>query len=468
MTMDPHDWEPQEPSAGFADRVMDRALAEAAATPSLRERRAFRPRVAALTVGLGLAAGIALAVGSNLRASHAHGEATAKVRTEVHVGDRAIAVLEPGAHIAWDGDQVTEPAGDVFFRVEPGRAFDVHTPAGDVEVLGTCFRVRVDERSDAETKEQQMNGRDVKAGVIGAALSAAAFVSVYEGKVALSHASERVVLTAGESARAGASGVTRTGGAEGAGSEAMANAADSKEADPLVAANANLTDSVRDYKRRLEALEAQKATIAKQLSDAQDKLALAQNDGQAAPKKSPYDLTQDDWKKLAEDGQVVAKLACTDPARWTPSPAQLSKLGLAPGDAQPIHDVLQQSSQRVWATIRPLCIQALQGDAKTADKLGEGTCASLVADVAKINGEDTEEEIRAVAEMRAGLRPYDAKALGSYGAIMYVESGESKAMEQQLAQSIGPDDARAFIYGDEGCWSTHSHGVGPRAALPPK
>ena len=188
--------------------------------------------------------------------------------------------------------------------------------------------------------------------------------------------------------------------------------AEAERADPLVAANANLVDSVSEYKRKLEAIETQKAAIAKQLTEAQGKLALAQNDGQALPTKSPYDLTPDDWKEMAKEGKVVSRTPCASPAAWMPTPDQLAKDGLAPTDAQAIHDARAQSYGRVWGVIRPLCVQALQGDAKVADKLGPVTCSSLVSDVSRANGEDTAEELRAVAEMRAGMRPYDPSALG--------------------------------------------------------
>ena len=257
-----------------------------------------------------------------------------------------------------------------------------------------------------------MNSRDLKVGAIGAALSAAAFVSVYEGKVALSHASERVTLTAGETARLGGSGGSRGVEVTSGGHDDNAEA---RETDPLVAANANLVDSVSEYKRKLEALETQKAAIAKQLTEAQGKLALAQNDGQALPTKSPYDLTPDDWKEMAKEGKVVSRTPCASPAAWMPTPDQLAKDGLAPTDAQAIHDARAQSYGRVSGVIRPLCVQALQGDAKVADKLGPVTCSSLVSDVSRANGEDTAEELRAVAEMRAGMRPYDPSALGLYG-----------------------------------------------------
>jgi hypothetical protein len=449
MTIGPEDWEAQEPSPDFADRVMERVRAEAgSATPEPRRRVSLRAGVAG---GLALAAAVTLAVGWRGTREPDHGD--------------AVAVLERGAHVTWNGDDVNQPTGDVFYRVEPGGAFRVHTPSGDVQVLGTCFRVQV-EAPEGQAKEEsdQMNSRDLKVGAIGAALSAAAFVSVYEGKVALSHASERVTLTAGETARLGGSGsrgveVTSGGHDDNEGA---------RETDPLVAANANLVDSVSEYKRKLEALESQKAAIAKQLTEAQGKLALAQNDGQALPTKSPYDLTPDDWKEMAKEGKVVSRTPCASPAAWMPTPDQLAKDGLAPTDAQAIHDARAQSYGRVWGVIRPLCVQALQGDAKVADKLGPVTCSSLVSDVSRSNGEDTAEELRAVAEMRAGMRPYDPSALGSYGQILWEESGETQAMEQQLAQAIGPADAHAFVYGDEGCWSNSSNSVGPRPILPPK
>jgi hypothetical protein len=171
---------------------------------------------------------------------------------------------------------------------------------------------------------------------------------------------------------------------------------------------------------------------------------------------------------MAKEGKLVSRTPCSDPKAWTPSADQLAKAGLAPGDAQAIHDARAQSYGQVWDVIRPLCVQALQGDAKVADRLGAYNCTSLVGDIAQVNGEDTAEELRAVAEMRAGLRPYDPKALGTYGQILYAQTGAAPAMEQQLAQSIGPADAHTFVYDTDSCWSSSSNTVGPRPTLPPQ
>jgi ferric-dicitrate binding protein FerR (iron transport regulator) len=449
--MNRDDWDVDEPKGDFADRVMARIEEEPRAEIATAPAR--RTRVAAGVGGvLALAAGLALAIGWHAGNAKDHGEAIVAERTQLALGARTVAVLERGAHVKWNGDEVEQTAGDVFYRVEPGGAFRVHTPAGDVAVLGTCFRVQLE-------SEEPVNGRDVKAGVIGAAVAAAAMVSVYEGKVAVSHGKDAVMLTAGESARADGTGVHHAGGQPV--NETTSN-------DPLVAANENLADQVRDYKRQLESIEAQKGTTERQLAEAQKKLALADHDAQSGPPKNPNDLTQDDWKELAAKGEVRSRIPCLpSEENALTTPKNLAADGLPESDLQPINAALQQSSQKIWDTIRPLCLKALDGNGAVADALGQNACESLVFAMAKKH-EDTAEEIREVAEIRAGERPVpkDMTSLGTVGQLVYTMSGESTSLEQQLAQSIGPDDAHAFVYSDHGCWSSSSWGVGPRPSLP--
>jgi hypothetical protein len=177
-------WEPQEPTEGFADRVVGRAQ---------KERAPATHRPARVLTGLLLAAAVAsvIAFGAVRHRAAIRGDAAADTRKEVGVGTRAVAVLEPGAHVAWDGDRVTQDRGDVFWRVEPGARFVVRTPAGEATVKGTCFRVMV---------------------LAGATTAAAAIaVVVYEGKVGVSHAGMEVDLVAGESAETDDRGVRRVG-----------------------------------------------------------------------------------------------------------------------------------------------------------------------------------------------------------------------------------------------------------------
>jgi hypothetical protein len=464
--MDPHDeWTPQEPPRDFADRVMAEVDRAQRAPARVSRRGGIRGswRVAGTALALGVAAGVALALTARSRNGAAsHGEAVVAERTQMALGPRAVAVLEGGAHVAWTGDDVSQTAGDVFYRVEPGGAFRVHTPAGDVQVQGTCFRVRVEANETSEGTEAVVNGRDIKVGTVGAALAAAAIVSVYEGKVAVSHARESVTLTAGETARADGAGVRR---ASADGTPSVEPSASGSST--LMAANENLAEQVQDYKRRLDAIAAQKATTEKALADAQKKLAIAESDGQVTAPKNPYDLSQDDLKELAAKGEVHSRMPCM------PSPdgsgavaaSTLESEGLPASDAAPINAAIAQSTSQFWGTLEPLCAQALGGKTDLAQVLGPSACQSVVFEMAKKN-EDTEEEIRQVSEILAGERPMPKNpcALGVVGQIIYQQSGASKALEQSLAQTIGPDDAHAFVYGDKGCWSNSSWGAGPRKA----
>jgi hypothetical protein len=351
---------------------------------------------------------------------------------------------------------VEQPAGDVFYRVQPGATFRVHTPAGEVAVLGTCFRVKV---------EDAVNGRDLKVGVVGAAVGAAALVSVYEGKVAVSRGGDRVTLTAGESARADERGIRRGEGATAA-EGARADADGGRAIDPVMEANANLAESVRDYKRRLEAIESQKAVIAQKLAQAEQKLSTVGDDGGAGSARSQFDLTQDDWKELAREGTVKARFPCLQPRGKDGeiTGAELQKAGFAPGDAPVLQQALEASRARLWATIRPLCVNALQGDAAMADKLGGATCAVLVRDIAASSGVDVSEDMREVAEIRAGLRQLPEGGGDPVVKMTLALTRAGEGLEQDLAKQLGPEDAHRLLYSGNtpGCWNNDSWGVGPR------
>jgi hypothetical protein len=75
----------------------------------------------------------------------AEGHQVASVRTTVTIAQRAAAAMEPGADLSWSVRKrrvrVQQRRGSVFYRVDGGGPFQVVTPAGEVEVTGTCFRV---------------------------------------------------------------------------------------------------------------------------------------------------------------------------------------------------------------------------------------------------------------------------------------------------------------------------------------
>jgi hypothetical protein len=289
-----------------------------------------------------------------------------------------------------------------------------------------------------------MNLRDVKAASVGAALAtlgAVLLMSKHEGREA--RARENVKVSAGEAELA-------------APAQAM---------DPAMAANANLAEQVQRYKERLEAIGAQKAATEKQLAEAERKLAtIAGRDGSARI-RSEYDLSQDDWKRLAAEGTVKFQIPCDDGKTNDVAPSLLAEIGLPASAAQPIHDALHDSSWRLWSVVRKLCAQGLHGSLQLADELGPEACRGLIEHMGHKDGGDLLEQTRIAAEIRAGLVPMppDPASLGVYTQLLLAQSAESRLIEQQLAKSIGPDDAQAFVYGGVGCWERVTKTGGARS-----
>jgi len=288
-----------------------------------------------------------------------------------------------------------------------------------------------------------MNLRDVKAASVGAALGAVALMSIREGRVAISRARENVKVP-----------IQATHATDGVGDVL----------DPAMAANANLSEQVQRYKERLEAIGAQKAATETQLAEVQKKLAtIAGKDGSARI-RSEYDLSQEDWKKLAAEGTVKFQIPCDDGKTNDVAPSSLAEIGLPASDAQPIHDALHDSSWHLWSIVRALCAQGLHGSLQLAEELGPEACRGLIEHMGHKDGGDLEEQTRIAAEIRAGLipMPQDPASLGVYTQLLLAQSAESQLIEQQLTKSIGPDDAQAFIYGGAGCWEHFSKSAGPR------
>jgi hypothetical protein len=441
-------WEPQLPPSDFAERV----LARVKPAPPARKPRAWG-KIAAGTVGaLAIAAAVAVGIGR----APSHGEAIAKERIEVSVGSRARAVLEPGAQVRWDGDDVTQPNGDVFYRVEPGARFIVHTPAGDVEVKGTCFTVKV----------VDMQKRDIKSGAVGAALSALAFVAVYEGKVAVSHAGQRADLAAGESAQIGADGLSKSATGEGSKEFDAKVAAAQADGDPTAAANQNLVTQVGEYRKRLEAIAQQKTDLEKKLATTEKQLEAAREAGTAPRSKHEFDLDADDWKELAKDGTIKARIPCLRDKTWMPSPESLQKLGLAPHDSSVLQNAYKKSNERLWNVIRPICAQSI-GSVEVADKLGAGNCQHVVLDVEnKKDSEAVGEAMRQVGEIRAGLRPMPGanEQVHPVVKMFLAVTGEGKLFENDLAEAWGPEEAHRIAFAEDGlCIGTSTWGGhGPR------
>lgn len=457
-------WDVDEPPADFAERVVERALSErleprvGSPTISPRSRRAYAVGVALL------AAAAALVIWWRAATPSASGEEVASARKEIALGQRALAVLEAGAHVAWEGPRVEQDRGDVFYRVEPGARFVVRTPVGEVAVLGTCFRVRV--LPAAQPGGSDMKRKETLMAAGGAALGALVVVTVYEGRVQLSHAQDRITLAAGESGKLSANGAERASESDIDAAESAL--ADARKGDALSSANENLARDIADLNRKLSAIEKEKAKLQQQLTNAE--VELAKQTDAAAPRTRPeFDLDKEDWAELAKSGSVKFRVPCMRPQGWKPGPETLDRLGLSPDDSEPIQAAYQRSFERLWKTIGPLCAKAV-GSEEVAEVIGPDSCTHVVMDVARRKDrESATEAMRAISEVRAGLAPPPSDELRQHPVfqVFWALTSELPEFERDLAQSLGPDEARRLAYSDEIC-ASHSTFGGPGPREPKK
>lgn len=292
--------------------------------------------------------------------------------------------------------------------------------------------------------------RDLTSGLIGAALSAVAVLGIgrYGAHVAAVAAGEAQKPGQGQSA---GPGPRSTGASSGNGSAAI----DQGSADhPVERANLNLVEQVSEYRRRLEDIAAEKATLEASLKKTQEKLAAAESDG-GGKRRNEWDLTQDEWSDLAKKGQVNWRTPCYDRDGWLPSPDVLAHLGLSAQDGVGIRGAYERSYQRLWAQIRPICSQELgTPSADLLERIGPDACVHLVYDIEMAIDKNAAMEAHTqVAEIRAGLRPEPAlgEKVHPVLKLFLLVSRANAAFEADLAKSFGPDEAHLLAYSDDLC-----------------
>jgi hypothetical protein len=330
----------------------------------------------------------------------------------------------------------------------------VHTAAGDVDVTGTCFRVDV----KASGRSDEMQARDVKMGALGAALALGMSVAVYEGKVAVSHAQERVTLKAGESADVSdADGVVVTSAKLGAG-----GAAGSQDA-PLEEANKSLVVTVSDMKKRLETIESQKKDLEQKLSQAEEKLKAEQSGADGAPAKSDFDLSQDDLVALAKEGTLKYRVPCSKQAGYKPDADVVNKLGLSPQDADTIANAYKKVAEWREKNMRPICQEVL-GKSELTDKMSVDSCMHLVSDFLSETDPKARTEAQQLAvDVRAGLKtPPPGEKMPPLTRMMLASTQQIKVFEEELAKSFGPDEAHRITYADGLCMGHSTWGGGKK------
>ncbi len=286
--------------------------------------------------------------------------------------------------------------------------------------------------------------KDLGVTVASAASAALVVIAVYEGtgRHGAAQQSEPVPQPAAASSAAGA----------------PARAAEAQRAGALAS-------QVSDISRRLYALEKEKGKLEAELARAERALAR-ENDG-GARRRHEYDLDEQDWQELAKEAMVKYRHPCLIEQGWKPRPEDLELLGLGPDDGETLRAAFRRSYDRVWKTVRPLCA-TLVGSGDVADTLGADTCIHVVVDAAhRQDGALAHEAIRQVAETRAGQRPAPAPGAAEHPLfqMFWTLTGEMRAFEADLAQTLGPEEAKRVAYAKALCHGQSTFGgAGPRAS----
>jgi hypothetical protein len=294
-----------------------------------------------------------------------------------------------------------------------------------------------------------MKSRDWVMLASGAALSAVAVVTIYEGGAHVAGPDPQVTREDVQTLQPSSNEPTRELRSDGievppTGSPAAPRPSPRGGANtetPAASQLEHIRGKLQEVQREKRDLEAQLLTLEGELNER----------ASSVPGGDPaeYDLDREDWKELAAKGRIKYRIPClsSNGGAWQTSQPQLDKLGLSPEDGEAIREAHRRSNARVWETVRPHCVKA-SGDAAVADRLGADGCITLIEQTAPatdpmaiFNAQ------RQVAEVHAGIRPppeagqAQSPVFDAYLAL----TSEARLFEADLAQHFGPEEAKRLI-----------------------
>jgi hypothetical protein len=170
-----------------------------------------------------------------------------------------------------------------------------------------------------------------------------------------------------------------------------------------------------------------------------------------------FDLNREDWKALAAEGRIKYRIPCMLPSggAYGSTQADSDALGLSPDDGKVVTEAHRRSNARVWATLRPLCVEAV-GNAEIVDQLGAQSCLRLIESVATSSDiMASADSRRRVAEVHAGMTqpPRQGEPQSPLFAALLAVTSEAEHFQADLAESFGPEEAKR-IYESLRCVST--------------
>lgn len=405
------------PPDGFADRV----LAARVAPVSTRRRWP----IVAIGLGIAVAASVAIVIARGGPRS-GHGELATTERTTLALADRGVAVAEAQTQLTWRVDssgaaEIDQRAGNVFYRVEHGGPFVIHTPEGDVRVTGTCLRIEVSPMNP--TKQMFVSG------AVGAAIASAVIVTVYEGHVLAESHGNRTELAAGSRATLG---------------QAIAIDTPSGSIGDSVAAKLQ-QDQIARLHARIGELERQLGKSPNHTTDHDD----------GRPWFDPSHDTLLEWA-------ANCHIRYDDPGvdQFTPLTADdETKRGIEPSELDDYNAALGDVAKQWHDLVRSLYLEAT-GDAAGADTLSVEAMRNEIEQKSP-RGEQAQ-LLQKLARERAGLvaPPGDPSKLSPLEQLMRAVLTIGDQSEAAIAKRLGADRAAA-IRGD-GWGGRHEHSGCPK------
>jgi hypothetical protein len=222
----------------------------------------------------------------------------------------------------------------------------------------------------------------------------------------------------------------------------------------LAKANANLTSSLHECDRRLTELGEHPVGLP---SAAPSESPAPAESGRRDRRRDRGPMTKEDWERMAENGIVPVRVPCIRDKPWSPPERVVDRLGLAPSDGDTLKAAYEASNKRLNDQIRPLCASVL-GSPDAAEKVGSSACIDVINNTARKSDADaTKAALSRVAEVQAGKRepPKPGSDVPQVEQLALLLSKESKTFEDDLAQKLGPDEAKRLANAPELCSDRH-------------
>lgn len=210
----------------------------------------------------------------------------------------------------------------------------------------------------------------------------------------------------------------------------------------------------------LRELRARERAAQAQLAAAHQKIAQLEEErnglAPARPKRArpEFDLTPEDWRQMAAQGVMKYRLPCDSPP---PSDEVLDQLGLAPDDREVMRQAFEHSATRVRNAVLPLCAAALGERLEAAQEMSTEACRRVVLSTAGERADSPSLSAKSVASFMAGDAPRPGENATISERLFLVLAEEAKHIEDEIAESFGPEEAHRVIFSDRLCFRTATH-----------